>query len=187
MDKQTAELLTIINRLLASFPGANKAESADIIDGYLIGLGLLPVRFVAQAAQEFLSGSVPDHNMAFAPSPAQLGSRARKHWHAHLDAEKRHKTAVMQIERRDHGADKDDESRARVRAKMDEAVSGLAQSMRTDEAKAVADEKRRADFGKRADDRFRPDTDRYTTAKRLGFDVGDPDAESGDWGERRAS
>lgn len=187
MDKQTAELLTIINRLLASFPGGGRGEADDVIDGYLIGLGLLPVQFVAQAAQEYLSGAVPDHNMAFAPSPAQLGSRARKHWHAFLDAEKRHKEAVLQIEARDHSVDKTDESRARVKAKMEQAINGLAQSMRTDDARTVADEKRKADFAKRVDERFRPDDDRSATLERLGFEVGDADAEEGDWGQRGAA
>jgi len=45
----------------------------------------------------------------------------------------------------------------------------------------------RAAFEQRFRERFMPDQSREAVAERLGIEIGDPDAESGDWGERGAA
>lgn len=75
--------------------------------------------------------------------------------------------------------DKTDESRERVRRMMQDQAAKLAEKMRSDDAKSAADAKRKAEFDRRLDERFRPDMDARATAQRLGFDVGDPDGGRG--------
>lgn len=45
----------------------------------------------------------------------------------------------------------------------------------------------RAAFEQRFRERFVPDQSREAVAARLGIEIGDPDAETGDWGERGAA
>lgn len=124
--------MTIINRLLASFPSSAAGQGDDTLDGYLIGTRDVPVDFLALAAQRFLSGSVPGQHMTFPPTPAQLANEARDHWYRHLDAVREERRRLAPPEPEDHVIT--DEERARGIAAFERIKASLAASMRTDEA-----------------------------------------------------
>lgn len=79
-DDEAEQRLTIINRLLASFPATASGSGDEALDGYLIAVSDVPARFLAAASARFLQGSVDGHNKKFAPSPAELSSEARTIW-----------------------------------------------------------------------------------------------------------
>lgn len=167
MTTDQAQILVIINRVLAGFPSSSSATGDDVVDAYLIGLGQIPVPFVAKAAQEFLSGAVPGHNLAFAPSPAQFGERARKLWHADIEESQHRIQAVRQIEQRGEIVEKTPDSRERVRAMMADFAAKAAKTMRTDDAAEKAREREQVQA--RMDARFAPDSDPDAVAQRLGM------------------
>jgi hypothetical protein len=79
MNNQKQEITAVLARLLGSFP-ATAADADMLLDGFLMATSDIPSRFVAKAAKEFLSGEIDGQNLTFAPTPAQLANRARKHW-----------------------------------------------------------------------------------------------------------
>lgn len=75
------------------------------------------------------------------------------------------------------------ETRAEAVARI-HAMKGWPDSCRGHDAqRQPAVESDRQAFADRLRARFDPPTDPYSMAQRLGFRVGDPDAESGDWGQ----
>lgn len=150
------------------------------MEAYARCVGGYDFRDIEAAVNAFLRGDVPGYNPRFAPTAPQLGTVVRRCRDNRLDSEHRSRPPALPAP----DVVKDDASRERVRALMQGAIENLATSMRTEEA---AGAKRKAETLARLDDRFRPDHDPIATAKRLGFQVGDPDAETGDWGERGAA
>lgn len=131
----------------------------DVIDGYEIGLANIPVAYVAHAAQRFLAGEVPGQHTAFAPSPAQLASEARRHWHMALDGERRRRHPLPPPE-----IDRSPEARERVRRLTAEITARLG----PDTGPSAAARQRR-DLFTRTNARFAPDASEASIARRLGM------------------
>lgn len=124
--------MTIINRLLASFPSTSGGQGDDALDGYLIGTRDVPTDFLAIAAQRFLAGSVPGQNMTFPPSPAQLANEARSHWYKHLDSVREERVRLAPPKAEDRVIP--DDERARGMEAFERMKANLGSSMRTEEA-----------------------------------------------------
>ena len=169
MSDETEAKLTIINRLLASFPATQSGSSDDVIDGYLLGCAEIPSQFMAVAAQRFLAGSVPGQHMAFPPSPAQLATTAREHWYMALEVEH------ARLPPPPPEPEPSPEERARVKAKFDALIAERTAQVRTDDA--AADRARRAVMA-RTNARFMPDMSDEEIHRRLGYTVGDRDADA---------
>lgn len=171
LDERTKAVLTIINRLLASFPGTASGSSDDALDGYLLGTAEIPPEFLAIAAQRFLAGSVAGQHMSFPPSPAQFATEARQHWYAAIERE-REEQLRLNPPRREHIPA---EERARVKAGFDDLAASLGATMRTEDATADA---RRKSIFQRTNERFYPSMDEQAMKRRLGYSVGDADGEA---------
>lgn len=168
MSDETEAKLTIINRLLASFPATSSGSSDDVVDAFLIGCSEIPAHFLAVAAQRFLAGTVPGQHTAFAPSPAQLATTAREHWYMALEAE--HKKLPPPPPEPEPSP----EERARVKAGFDALVADLAQRVTTVDAQEA---RRRKAIHDKTNARFMPDMSDEAMSRRLGrkagFTVGD--------------
>lgn len=173
MSDETEAKLTIINRLLASFPATSSGSSDDVVDAFLLGCAEIPAHFLAIAAQRFLAGTVPGQHTAFSPSPAQLATVAREHWYMALEAE--HK----KLPPPPAPPEPSEEERERVKAGFDALVKDLAQRVQTDDAKEAA---RRKAIHDKTNARFMPDMSDEALSARLGrkrgFDVGYSDDEA---------
>lgn len=170
MNDETEAKLTIINRLLASFPATQSGSSDDVIDGYLLGTASLPAAFLAVAAQRFLEGSVAGQHMVYPPSPAQLATEARVHWHRALDAGREVRRGLQPPDKQDIPEDE----RERVKAGFNKLIEDLSAKIVTDDA---GDARRRKAIFDRTNARFYPDMSPAVVRKRLGFSVGDPDGD----------
>lgn len=165
----------MIGLLLSSFPNFQSGDAESALAAYELAVTDYHSQDLADAVKAFVQGSVPGHNMAFAPTAPQLASACRRARESRLDDANRHRKAVAQIEARDDDTPKNAETRARVAAMVAKAVKNLSMH---DEPKAADNEATRAAYLKRHDERF---------LSTLHYTVGDPDAENGDMGQREAS
>lgn len=153
---------------------------------YLHAVSPYETRDVIQGISDFITGSVTGHNPAFAPSAPLVGSVVRRAMLARLERDRLSKLALPAPVAPRH--EPTDEEKARVRAKLDEFNAQRAQ-----EEAPMADDlaKRKAEFAARSAAYFAPDMSPEAVAARLHvgvrYSVGDPDAESGDMGQARAS
>lgn len=148
------------------FEAVSEYQTADVLD----------------AVHAFITGSVPGHNPSFAPSAPEVGSACRRAMFKRLDAERLDKLALPPPP--DTWVDDAPDVKARNKAKLDQLAADLAAALRTDEAET---ERRRLETMNRTNARFAPDYDPKAMARRLGFDVGDPDEQNGDMGTRGAA
>jgi len=109
-----ANLLIIINRLLASFPAGQSGTGDEVVDAYMIGLSGIPAGHIAQASARFLQGQVEGHNPAFAPSPSQLAGEARRLWYRRIDEDRRDASGQQQIESRPEPLDENEIERRKA-------------------------------------------------------------------------
>jgi hypothetical protein len=133
---------------------------------------------IEAAVSNFLNGSAPGVNPNFAPPAPAVASEVRRCMNQRLDSEHRRRPPALPAP----DVVRTPESMARVAAATKRAVENLASAMLTVDA---ADAKRRQKFQGRVHERFDPQTEREV-AERLGYTVGDPDADEGDWGGRAA-
>lgn len=131
-NSEKLERLTIINRLLASFPSAQSGQGDDALDGYLIGTRDVPVDFLAVAAARFLAGTVPGQHMTFPPTPAQLANEAREHWYKALEAEREKQVRLNPPKPKE--PEISPEERERVKAKFEAWAQSMARDKRTEDA-----------------------------------------------------
>lgn len=142
----TNELKTksrIISDLLAPFPPQSGGDAKTIIAAYLKAVEPVPDRFVGEAAGRLLAGDVQRNNAAFAPSPTELALEAKRLWHKALDEDKRRVELRAQLEALPE-PEKTPESRARVKALVDQFVGNAAANMQMDDREA--DKRRKALF-----------------------------------------
>jgi hypothetical protein len=124
---------------------------------------------VERAVTDFLTGNVPGGwNVAYAPNALQVGSATRRAMERRVESERLNRLLLPPPD--DDFVQDPPEVRAKNRAMLDALAATLASSMRMDEAPLRA-------LHARTNARFDP----------RGYTVGDPDAESGDMGERAAS
>lgn len=162
----------MISLLLASFPQFQNGDAETALTAYELAVADYTDADLADGVKAFIQGRVPGHNMAFAPTAPQLASACRRAMDSRLDDLRRHRSAVLQIEARDQDTPKNAENRARVAAMVASAVKNLT----IRDAAVEEDERARAAYLKRHDERF------HGTA----YTVGDADTE-GDMGQRGAA
>lgn len=139
---------------------------------YFEAVGPYEAQDVERAVSDFLAGDVPaGWNVAFPPSAPQVGSAVRRAMEARLEREHRRRMLHPALPAPD--VEKTPESQARVMALLKTVTEKLSV---TDDLRSDSAMLRRANA--RHDEVFAP-TLRYT--------VGDPDAENGDMGGRKAS
>lgn len=132
---------------------------------------------VEVAVRNFLNGSAPGHNPAFAPSAPMVGAECRRVMNLRLDAEAIDRRMRPRLAPPD--VEKTDESRKRVLARTAELVEALAAQKRTEDAQVELERKARQ---ARVNVRFAPDMSREAVAQRLypgssQWEVGDPDGD----------
>ena len=172
MDRQT-RIATALERLFRTYqqPGAGEEALRDRIERakvYFDAVAPYEIVDIEQAVANFLSGSAPGINPSFQPPAPAVGAECRRCMNLRLDSEHRMRQPALPPP----DLEKSPESRARVKAKVAELISRLADDQRTEDAAAA---KRRADMQKRVDERFAPDPSPGATLQRLGFEVGDRD------------
>lgn len=118
-----------------------------------------------QGISDFITGNVPGHNPAFAPSAPQVGSAVRRAMERRLEAERLNRIALPPPP--DDFEQDPPEVRAKNRARLDALAAELASVMDMDRAPLRA-------LQKRTNARFDPP---------LGYSVGDADEENGDMGQ----
>ena len=142
---------------------------------------------VEQAVMDFITGNVPGHNPAFAPSAPQVGSAVRRAMERRLEAARLNKLALPPPP--DEWVDDAPDVKAKNKARLDALAADLAAVLRTEEAET---ERKRQQLHTKTNMRFDPSRDEASLSKRLGiggarFTVGDPDEQNGDMGNRGAA
>lgn len=132
-------------------------------------MSVYETRDVIQGISDFITGSVPGHNAAFAPSAPQVGSAVRRAMERRLEAQRIGRLSLPPPP--DDFEPDPPEVRARNRARLDELAASLASVMEMDKAPL-------RDLQQRTNARFDPEA--------LSYSVGDPDAEGDMGGERVA-
>lgn len=172
MTPDTAQATKALEALFRTYPGFRADDLTATVKTYLHAVSIYETRDVIKGISDFITGNVPGHNPAFAPSAPQVGSAVRQAMDRRLDSERRTQMGRPRLPPPD--IEKSPESRARIKAKVDALVANLTfacEAEMTDSAML-----RRA--AERHDAYFAP---------TLRYSVGDPDAEHGDMGQREAS
>lgn len=169
MLQNPATISKALNDLFSTYPSFRPADPVAAMKVYFEAVSEYHQADVLDAVHAFITGSVPGHNPSFAPSAPEVGSACRRAMFKRLDAERLDKLALP--------APPDDfeqdplDVRIRNKAKLDALAASLASTMDMDRA-PLRDLQRR--------------TNAYFDTP-LGYSVGDPDAEAGDMGGRKAS
>jgi len=165
MDNRDTRIAAALERLFRTYPQSDRGDAGDVTRErverfkiYVEALGMYDIRDIEAAVQSFLSGSAPGVNAAFLPAAPMVAAETRRLMNLRVDREN--------LDRRLHPAlpppdvERSPESRARVKALIDSAVTNLA-------AKSLDDplERHRKRIA-RTNERF--DRDPY-------FEVGDPE------------
>lgn len=126
---------------------------------------------VEAAVEAFLTGAVPGHNAAFAPSAPQVGSACRRAMEKRLDIENRARRLRPALPAPE--IEKTPEQRAKAKAQVAEFVASVA-----DSPAAEATTKQRNAQWARVNARFDPPQDDASLMERLmGYSVGSPESE----------
>lgn len=136
-----------------------------MVKTYLHAVSIYETRDVIQGISDFITGNVPGHNPAFAPSAPQVGSAVRRAMERRLEAERLNRIALPPPP--DDFEQDPPEVRAKNRARLDALAAELASVMDMDRAPLRA-------LQQRTNARFDPP---------LGYSVGDADEENGDMGQ----
>jgi hypothetical protein len=150
---------------MAGFPDTASAASDETLDAYEIAVAKIPVEHLQTALIRFVSGEVPGQSTRWAPNPAQFATEARDHWYEALnEAAKidRLKTLPPPEPVIVHSP----EARARIAAKVEALVQGLASKIQTEEA-AEAFRIDGKTTTERTNERFAPSMDPDAVRRRL--------------------
>jgi hypothetical protein len=170
MTPDIAQATRALEGLFRTYPGFKADDLAATIKTYLHAVSIYETQDVIQGISDFITGNVPGHNAAFAPSAPQVGSAVRRAMERRVERERLDRLALPPPA--DDFVQDPPEVRAKNRALLDKLAADLASSMQMDDTVL-------RDLQRRTNERFDPPA--YT--------VGDSDAE-GDMGnldERRAS
>lgn len=132
---------------------------------------------IEAAVGNFLGGTAPGHNPAFAPPAPLVGAETRRVMNLRLDRANREKTLRPRLPPPD--VKRDPASMARVAALMAQTVENLAAEKRTEDAAA---DKRRSEMFAKTNARFAPDMSPEAVRARLNpnkpfYGVGNDDGE----------
>lgn len=145
-------------------------DLAATIKTYLHAVSIYETRDVIQGISDFITGNVPGHNPAFAPSAPQVGSAVRRAMERRVEAERLDRLQLPPPA--DDFVQDPPEVRAKNKARLDDLAASLASSMQMDDTVLRG-------IQQRTNARFDPDALTYT--------VGDADAEAGDMGQSRGA
>lgn len=181
MTPDTAQATRALEGLFRTYPGFKADDLTATIKTYLHAVSIYETRDVIQGISDFITGNVPGHNAAFAPSAPQVGSAVRRAMERRVEAERLDRLALPPPP--DDFEQDPPDVRARNKARMDALAEQLAANLRTEEAE---NDRKRAEMNRKANNRFDPSQDAADMSRRLGiggarFTAGDPDAE-GDMG-----
>lgn len=140
-----------------------------MVKTYLHAVSIYETRDVIQGISDFITGNVPGHNPAFAPSAPQVGSAVRRAMERRVESERLSRLSLPAP--RDDFEQDPPEVRAKNRARLDALAASLSSEMEMDRAPL-----------RRLQERTNARFDRGTR-----FTVGDPDAENGDMGGERVA
>lgn len=135
-----------------------------MIKTYLHAVSVYETQDVIQGISDFITGQVPGHNAAFAPSAPQVGSAVRRAMERRLESERLNRVALPPPA--DDFEQDPPEVRAKNKARMEALAASLASSMLTDEAE---DNRIRQQIASKTNQRFAPSYDPKDMAKRLGL------------------
>lgn len=172
----------LVSLLLGSFPNFQSGDGEAALAAYEIVLTTADERDLQPGVMMLINGEVAGHDGRFAPTAPQLAKAIRQAMNKRVDAENERRARLPSPS--DEWIDDAPDVKARNKAKLDQLAADLAAALRTDEAET---ERRRLETMNRTNARFAPDYDPKAMAKRLGFDVGDPDEQNGDMGTRGAA
>jgi len=154
-------------------PGDLARERLAKAKVYFEAVAIYEAQDVEAAVADFLSGSVPGHNPAFVPTAPQVGSATRRAMERRTERLAREKALRPRLPPPD--VEKTPESRARVKAMIDQMQASFADAHRTEDAAAA---KRKYDRMVGANARFLDERDEDAMRERLGYSVGDRDGEA---------
>lgn len=160
-DPQT--VAAAFQRLFRTYPQFQADGAEDALRVYFEAVDPYETADIEAAVRNFLSGSAPGHNPAFAPSAPQVGAETRRVMSQRLEAEARSRAARPALPPPD--IEKTPEQRARAKALVEQTVANLT-GLTEPEHMASADN--RKSILERANARF--DSER-------GYGVGDPDGD----------
>jgi hypothetical protein len=150
--------LADINRLLSGYPPGNWTDPEQALRSYLLAVDDYPAQDVEAAVVALIKGVAPGVNPGFLPPPAVVGAECKRQNNLRCEREARDKRLHPALPPPD--VERTPESRARVKAMIDQTVANLA-------AKSLDDpvERHRRRIAK-TNERF--DANPY-------FEVGDPE------------
>lgn len=153
---------------------------------YLHAVSIYETCDVIKGISDFITGSVPGHNPAYAPSAPQVGSAVRRAMERRLEAARLNKIALPPPA--DDFEQDPPEVRARNKERLTQLIADIGKTIRTDDAEG---EQIKRDLQKRTRQRFAPSMEKRDMVERLGIQryfVGDdPEADDGDMGQRGAA
>lgn len=168
MTPDIAQATRALEGLFRTYPGFKADDLAATIKTYLHAVSLYETQDVIQGIGDFITGNVPGHNTAFAPSAPQVGSAVRRAMERRVERERLDRLALPPPA--DDFVQDPLEVRVRNKARLDALANSLASTMDMDRAPL-------RDLQRRTNARFDPP----------GYSVGDPDEENGDMGQSRGA
>jgi hypothetical protein len=149
-------------------------DSDELIRGYLLAVDDYSIDDVTAAVDTLIKGTAPGVNPSFRPRPSEVGAECRRQMNLRLEHERIERLVRPQLP--PPMVEHSDEDRERVKARLDAYLSD------TGAAKIDGADREIAGALRRANERFKPSDDPIEMKRRLGFEVGDPDGETGDMG-----
>lgn len=165
MTPDPAQATKALEALFRTYPGFKPDDLSAVIKTYLHAVSIYETQDVIQGISDFITGNVPGHNVAYAPSAPQVGSATRRAMERRIERERLDRLQLPPPA--DDFVQDPPEVRAKNRALLDGLAASLASTMDMDKAPL-------RDLQRRTNARFDPPA--YT--------VGDPDAENGDMGSQ---
>ena len=177
MEEQHRKVVAL-ERLFRTYPSFGKGETAEEVardrmakaEVYLAAVEPYQAADVESAVSAFITGTVPGHNPAFAPTAPEVGSATRREMEHRVGSEVRARKPALPPPDIEHS----EESRARIKALVAGCVASLTSiTAAEDEARELE----KAERWQRTHVAFVPDLDEAAMAARLGFTVGDRDGD----------
>lgn len=170
-----------MERLFRTYPsqakGANDFEIARnriaAAEVYMRAVRPYTADDVEDAVDEFLTGAVPGHNAAFAPTAPQVGAVCRRIMERRIESLERTRRFQPRLPPPD--ITHTEEQRARARAKVQAFIEGQAAA---EVHETTEDDKRRRERWEKVNARFQPPMDDASIMHRLlGYSIGAPESE----------
>lgn len=177
-----------MERLFRTYPsqakGANEFEVARnrvaAAEVYMRAVAPYTAADIEQAVDEFLTGAVPGHNAAFAPTAPQVGAVCRRVMERRLDTENRMRRLRPALPAPDiiHTP----EQQARAKAQVEAFIASQGPTQLDQRVIDQASRDRMAAHDSFFADQFVPTEGGVgriskTLAKKLGYDIGSPEAD----------